>query len=77
METMMETMIASVIVGLMGVLAGMLYKASVIERMQEDYQRQDRTLWQAVNRIGDECDILRAMIYTLEQKLKEREDDWK
>ena len=42
---------------------------------KEEYMRRsaEKSLWGAVNRIGDECDRLRARIAKLEQKEGEQE----
>ena len=34
----------------------------------ERIESAEKTLWQSVNRIGKECDILRARVWKLEQK---------
>ena len=66
--------IISALAGLLGVLAGILVKAKVIDDIQEDQERHSRTMWQAITRIGDDCDSMWARIYNLERKLKEAED---
>ena len=76
-ETTIITALITALVGLIGVLAGMLYKSSVIDRMRDDYNHHIQTLWQSVARLGDECDTLRARIYDLERKLEEGKDDGK
>lgn len=45
----------------------------VIYVQAEHAESVERTLWQSVNRIDNECDSLRAMVWKLEHKEGEKE----
>ena len=70
-----------IIVGMVAVfVAGMFMGIALISvlaagKTTMDPEKVDaniRTLWQSVNRIGDECDSMRGRIYSLEKKLEEK-----
>ena len=74
---MIETILMAALSGLLGVLAGILFKASAVEGLRNDMDNRLKAVWWSVKRIGDDCDTMRARIHDLERKLEEGKDDGK